>query len=216
MYDIRRATLDDAQEIAKIHVECWEECYSYLPGRMVKQRNYRFRLDQWLKTLGREVNGRETTLVLTERGFVVGFAHAKVNVDPDMPQAKSEFHACYFRQEFRRTAAGPMMLAALIRWSLAEQLTPFCVWTWKQNPIRCTYRALGLTPLVHRERTIGESRAWEVGFIADDVERCALRVDRMISRVAYRAGASESQLLPRRQTYPTVLRADKDQQSGLQ
>ncbi|EBA18374.1 acetyltransferase, putative [Roseobacter sp. SK209-2-6] len=167
MYIIELAKPRDAHCIAKIHVSCWQECYSFLPRGLHEARNEAVRSNQWTSRLNHQVESK--TLVLRDAGIIAGFAHITKNGDKDMPGIAAELHACYLLPGYRGTLAGPQMMLEMLNCAKDEGWDSFSVWAWKRNPIRRTYEALGLKRKIMRDREICGYFVPEVGYCQTDI-----------------------------------------------
>ncbi|UWQ29897.1 GNAT family N-acetyltransferase [Leisingera sp. M523] len=190
MYSIRFACADDAAGIAKVHVQCWEECYPFLPQGLRRARNLSVRVEQWKHRLAQPAEG--LTWVLEDEGRIVGFAHLAPNSDPEIPEAAADLHACYFLPEYRGSTAGPEMMAEMLRASLTLGWKTFCIWAWRENPIRITYRALGLLPVVRRSRELCGFSAPEVGYFHPDASAMIRKLENMAIQIERRGGETRS------------------------
>lgn len=192
MYKIRKAFPQDVDDIAKIHVECWRECYPFLPEKLHQIRSVSVRSQQWCERLsGVEPEG--VTRVLLDEGHVVGFGHAMPNGDPDLPDIDYELHACYFLPQYRRLSSGPQMMLEMIDASLSLGAKSFCVWAWRDNPIRLTYSSLGLQPRIRRDRNIEGYCAPEVGYVSKDIDLTRKKLNTMIISLKRRRASSGNQ-----------------------
>lgn len=189
---IRSAEVSDVDSIAKIHVTCWREVYSFMPQSVHDLRGYQYRRDQW-RGWFHERPTDQVLFVLECSGRVVGFAIAKPNDDPviDVP---GEFHACYILPDFRGGDAGPLSMMALAAFLKEQGLWPACVWAFKSNPYRRIYPALGCVPEVFRDRVIGGVALPEIGYRVTDYDALMARLDRMRASAARRQTQSPRQL----------------------
>lgn len=181
---IRSAALSDVVSIAKIHVACWREVYSFMPEEVQAKRDYKFRLDQWLRWF-ETMPEDEALFVLLDTDEVVGFAVAKANKDPDI-DVLGEFHACYILPHYRGGQAGPVAMMALADFLKESGLWPACVWAFKHNPYRRIYPAIGCKPEVFRERYIAGFALPEIGYRAPDYPVLMKRLNRMCASAAQR------------------------------
>lgn len=185
---IRSAVLSDVVSIAKIHVACWLEVYSFMPREVQATRDYTYRLNQWLRWFD-TLHTDEALYVLTDNIRVVGFALAKPNADPDI-DVPGEFHACYILPKYRGGFAGPIAMMALARFLENKKLWPACIWAFKSNPYRRIYPALGCKPEVFRDRHISGFDLPEIGYRASDFPLLMKRLDRMcVSAVERQTGS---------------------------
>ena len=204
MYRIRNATLQDARAISEVHVQCWRECYPFLPDGLHQARSVQVRFDQWVARL--RGDAAHYTLVLEDAGRVVGFGCAVPSRDEDLPDADWELHACYFLPEYRRMAAGPEMMRKLIEGAEEQGARSVCVWVWEDNPLRITYGQLGLRPEVRRNRELCGYEIPEIGYLCKDLKRLSAKLEVMSSALARRGGASQSLQFDQARLRPIDLR----------
>ena len=167
MYSIEVARPQNVLEIAKVHVECWGECYTFLPDGLHAARTVGVRVKQWRERIERPDGSQ--TLTLRDHGTVVGFSHIAINGDADMAGICAELHACYLLPKYRGTRAGPEIMLRMLKHAEQMGWTSFSVWAWRKNPIRRTYAALGLEKCIERDREICGFRVPEVGYIHRDI-----------------------------------------------
>ncbi|WP_083782845.1 GNAT family N-acetyltransferase [Roseibium sp. TrichSKD4] len=185
---VRTVKLCDVEEIAKIHVACWKEVYSFMPDAVHLARSLRYRRNQWLNWV---IDPPEYGFffVILFNGEIAGFAAALRNMDEAII-AKGEMHACYILPEYRGTDAGPLGLMTLASTLKSSGLWPACLWAFKDNPYRRIYPQLGCKAVVSRDRVIAEAPIPEVGYIVPDYDKLMSRLDRMrVSAVQRRNGS---------------------------
>lgn len=164
-FDIRSATLDDVAQITRLHVDSWQDTYTFMPSLVHKNRSYAYRYEEWLEILS---NPDPDHLILTvwNGDVLVGFCNCLPNTDPDIPEAKGEMHAIYFRKEYRGHAIAVHLLDRMIHFLLKRDLWPACLWAFEENKIRHAYKASGFSEHVHRNRIISGVSIPEVGYLA--------------------------------------------------
>lgn len=190
MYSVEVAHPESVWEIAKVHVDCWRECYTFLPEGLHAARAIEVRARQWQDRI-ENPNG-SLTLNLLDRGIVVGFAHIAKNGDADMVGICAELHACYLVPQYRGTRAGPEMMLRMLDHAQEMSWESFSVWAWKKNPIRRTYAALGLKKVIEREREICGYRAPEVGYVHRDIHEIKEVLKRSITSLQKRDDGTRS------------------------
>lgn len=105
MIEMRSANLEDASDIARIHVSCWRDVYPFMPEEVHTARGYEMRLKQWTELLSNP-NPNTQILVVDDEGTTIGFTMVKENEDPAIPEARGELHAAYFLPEYRGMPSG--------------------------------------------------------------------------------------------------------------
>jgi hypothetical protein len=193
MLKIRIAASDDAEGISGIHVDCWSECYRFIPQSVHAQRSLDHRLSQWRLALAAERIAIEPIVVVESAGEIVGFAIMKANTDQWMPEAAFELHAMYIRKEFRGGLAAPLMLQMLLDLVQGRPADRFAVWVFRENPMRYAYLASGMRIKVRRSRDICGEQIPELGLLSPEFALVNQRLEGVISRIAARVDASQNQ-----------------------
>lgn len=74
-YKIREATYNDAEWIAKVHMQSWEETYTWIISKdYLESRNLNMRTKKWKEKLKENEEGVWNFVVETDKGEVIGFA----------------------------------------------------------------------------------------------------------------------------------------------
>ncbi|MGD1935373.1 MAG: GNAT family N-acetyltransferase [Candidatus Phaeomarinobacter sp.] len=177
MVEMRTAGTTDAEAIARIHVACWREVYSFMPQHVHASRDYAFRLDQWTRAL-EDNDPDQQILVIEDEAEIVGFTMVKPNDDADIPDARGELHAAYFLPKYRGHAIGIHALNRMIHFLWSRDLWPVCLWAFKDNPVRKKYEEAGWTPVVYRDRDVAGELIPEVGYtLANEMAEVYLHIN---------------------------------------
>lgn len=187
MLHVRAAVRADFEVIARIHVECWAECYGFIPLSVHSARSFEYRCAQWRRDLVPDRQRGAQTLVLLDRGEVVGFSHLKPADAADFDGAGYELHSMYLRGAARGGVGSLLLLRAHLVWLAARGARSFAVWVFCENPMRRAYLAVGFKIRVRRNRVLCGVAVPELGLISPAIEVLAARVDRLI---AFRCGGS--------------------------
>lgn len=144
MVSVRQARLEDAEAIARIHVESWRATYpGMLPDDvLVGLSQSRHEIRWWESVLG-QVNGRRWVYVADSASDgVVGF----ISGGPAREKAlncTSEIYALYLNDAYHDRGIGRALFDALSRRLAKECGDTIGVWVLKDNPSRFFYEALG-------------------------------------------------------------------------
>lgn len=164
-FEIRSATLADIGEITRLHVDSWRDTYTFMPQTVHANRSYAYRYEEWLEALS---NPDPDHLILTawDGDVLVGFSNCRRCNDPDLPEAKGEMHAIYFRKDYRGLAIGYQLFEHMIRFLRKRDLWPACLWAFEEKQFRHTYKAIGFRDAVYRDRVIAGVPIPEVGYLS--------------------------------------------------
>jgi hypothetical protein len=180
MLKTREAEIDDAKDIARVHVECWMSCYSFISPRIHELRSLEFREKQWVNIIKSDEYSIKP-IVITDDDVIVGFCFAKQNDDPDI-DADVELHACYVLAEYRGGLAGPMVIRSMIERVIGMKYRRASVWVFDQNPMKRTYFFAGLKIKVRRDRILYGENISEIGLICSDLPKLIEKIDRVIAQ----------------------------------
>ena len=178
--EVRLATPQDCEAIARIHVQCWREVYSFIPEQVHQKRGYEFRLAQWRTVVAQNLKC-EFLYVLTTGGLVVGFGFAKENQEAGIP-AKGELHAGYVLPEHRGGISGPLLMREMVSALCTQGMMPISLCAFQKNRVRTWYRSLGWVPILRRNRVIEGQGVPELVYVQPDLDGLINRLDRIIAR----------------------------------
>jgi GNAT superfamily N-acetyltransferase len=141
---VRSASLADAGEIARIHVEAWRAAYAgLLPKRILDGLTVTGRESQWRVRLSAASRGPRT--MTAERGpTVLGFVTYVIpSRDVDEPRDVGEIPALYVDPAAWRTGAGTALVAAAEAHLAAGGCREGILWMLQGNTARRFYEAQG-------------------------------------------------------------------------
>lgn len=123
---LRPATVDDAEAIMAMHLQCHEETYGrQLPADFfaMRRRTFATRVERFHNTMFRE----HIPMLAYDGGGLVGVAGAGPSRDADAP-APLELHWIYTLARVHGSGTGQMLLDAVIGRQAA------CLWVLEDNP----------------------------------------------------------------------------------
>lgn len=160
---IRKAAVEDAAAIARVHVRTWQSTYrgllsdEFLDGLSIERRE-----QSWRETLA-ENEPLELTLVAEEGGEVVGFANCGPEKNGDSLY-RGEVYTIYVLQTAQRKGTGTELIRAAARELMARGLSSLLIWVFAENPFRPFYEALGGRLVGEQPVEIGEQTLTEVAY----------------------------------------------------
>ena len=169
---IRRATPADAEAIARVHVQAWQESYQgLLPQTAIDERPVEVRAKQWHHTLA---NLDRPTFVADENGAVRGFVSGGSILWSGLTTA-SEVSALYLLDAVKRRGAGRALFKAMLRELAARDFKSAGLWVLTSNaPARRFYEAMGGRVGGTRLDRRGEFVFDDTAYIWDDLAAFAL------------------------------------------
>lgn len=139
---IRRATPDDAQAIAEVHVASWDAAYrGLIPDEIIDARTVDARTQMWQEAFA----GNATILVLDEDG-VLGFASVGPSEDP-FAEGAGELYALYLHADVWSTGRGRQLHDAALDALRTQGFTEAILWVLDTNDRgRRFYERAGWSP----------------------------------------------------------------------
>ncbi len=146
--DLRMATLDDAESIARIHVETWRTTYAgMLPDNMLVAMSEENQARMWRRML----RGGETVIVADDpRRGVIAFGSYGPNRS-GRDGYTGEVYTLYVHPDFQGLGLGRGLLRALFSALAREGHDSALIWVLAQNPSRFFYEAMGGHPVAGRD-----------------------------------------------------------------
>jgi ribosomal protein S18 acetylase RimI-like enzyme len=140
---IRKATLNDSEAIARVHIESWHETYSELiPTEVLEaMTDYERRLQMWTRVLSQE--NHSCFVALDESEKVAGFVNGG-RPNGDAPEGyDAELYTIYLLRCQHGKGLGAKLMAALAKDLQEKGFKALYLWVFPNNPSRFFYERLG-------------------------------------------------------------------------
>ena len=140
---IVKATLNDAEAIARVHIESWHETYSELiPSEVLEaMTDYERRLQMWTRVLSNE--SHSTFVALDEGEEIVGFTNGG-RPNGDAPEGfDAELYTIYLLRCQHGKGLGRRLMVALANDLQEKGFKALYLWVFPNNPSRLFYERLG-------------------------------------------------------------------------
>jgi ribosomal protein S18 acetylase RimI-like enzyme len=174
IYEVRKAILKDALDIANVHLKCWQETYSALLGQsFLNKRTCVYYLEKYEQRLKNE---KRLCLIALSQGKIIGFCTAaplefhnnqsfSSTQLEELRNNKGEIDNLYLLKKFQGIGVGRMLLAKASLWLEMNHLSPFLIWTLKNNlDARKFYESQGGKLVAEVLTRIGENKYPEVAY----------------------------------------------------
>lgn len=103
---VRKAKLEDAKGIARVHVETWQSAYKgQIPDSYLDSLSVVHRSERWRDILSKPEDNA-TTIVAEVDGRIVGFCSVSHCRDDDMPKDTGELWAIYVDKDYAGKGIG--------------------------------------------------------------------------------------------------------------
>jgi GNAT superfamily N-acetyltransferase len=160
-FRIRKATLDDADSIARVHVESWRTTYAgIVPRAYLDSLSIDTRTQTWRMHLA----APDPLIFAAESASqIIGFACGGKQRDPSLA-FDGELYAIYLLHTWQRQGIGRALTHAIARELHVRSFRSMIVWVLERNPAVSFYQALGGSPAGEKPIDIGGARLTEVAF----------------------------------------------------
>lgn len=149
---IRNAEVEDADGIARVHVNAWLETYrGLMSDELLDGLSVERRANRWKQTLSDPNDVYHRVVVASKDGQIVGFANYGKEQSGD-GDFLGELFAIYVLKNFQGQGIGRELVKRAAQGLLAQGISSMLVWVLAENPYRRFYESLGGVYL--RERTI--------------------------------------------------------------
>lgn len=110
---IRKATLEDAPAIAKVHVDSWRTTYKgIIPQAFLDKLDYNQRAELWFKNITNPIN--TVFVALNDEEQVVGFATGSKREKNTEPHA-ADLTSIYILEQWQGFGLGKLLLKAIMK-----------------------------------------------------------------------------------------------------
>lgn len=178
--EIRRARVEDAEGIARVHIASWQATYrgivsdERLDGLQLEERAAMWH-DRLVALAMDPPPRQETCYVAADAANVVmgfaggGKARPLANGDPPEPY-DGELYAIYLAPGSERRGVGSRLAHAVASQLATDGVRSLLVWALARNPSRRFYEALGGALVFEQEIVIAGQALPEVGYGWPDIQ----------------------------------------------
>jgi ribosomal protein S18 acetylase RimI-like enzyme len=165
-------TLADAEEIARVHVQCWQEAYAgLLPDEFLKNLSVDTKIAQWRLTVS---HPQVFKRVAREAGRIVGFVSCGPAREGASKGADGEILAIYILKTFHGRKIGRSLIAAAARFWLSKGGRNLIVLSMAgNNQASAFYEALGGVQVYEGSFEIAGTRVADQGHLFNNLAELA-------------------------------------------
>jgi GNAT superfamily N-acetyltransferase len=130
---LRPARLEDARQLAEVHVGSWQAAYrGIVPDSILDDLSVETWTERWQQRLS--IENQTHTLVLTLQESVIGWTTVGPARDPDCsPEDTQEVYAIYLRAEYWGQGCGSQLYTATEDQMRQSGATDAVVWVLRDN-----------------------------------------------------------------------------------
>ncbi|WP_246939249.1 GNAT family N-acetyltransferase [Bacillus pinisoli] len=165
--DIRPALVEDANAIAKVHVDSWRTTYkdivsqSYLDELSVEAR------EKLWKTV---IPSGGVYVAENDIGQIVGFVSGGRERTAEYPEFLGEVYAIYLFESEQRKGVGKQLIKAVKDDLNSKGINSMLIWVLEENPSAGFYESIGGQRIDSMEVAIGNAKYVEVAFGWKDIQ----------------------------------------------
>ncbi|WP_342526705.1 GNAT family N-acetyltransferase [Chryseomicrobium sp. FSL W7-1435] len=138
---IRRAILEDAEQIAKVHVDSWRTTYkNIIPQAFLDGLSYSKRIPLWEMNLSRPEN--YVLVAENEHSQIVGFADTSKRAENVHPNSL-DLTSIYLLEEYQGQGIGRALLQELFAYYKSQKVEKVFVEVLADNKTKYFYEAFG-------------------------------------------------------------------------
>ncbi len=164
--DLRRARLDDAEAIGRVHVETWRVTYAgMLPDDMLLKMSEDRQARMWQRLLG---EGETSIVAEVAQAGIVGFGSFGPNRS-GRDGFTGEVYTLYVAPDFQNCGIGRGMLRAMFGTLAREGHDSALIWVLAENPSRFFYEAMGGRCIGEREVRMWGTNLRELAYGWDSI-----------------------------------------------
>lgn len=164
MFHIRKATKEDAESIARVHVKSWKSTYQDLIEEQdMESIQLHHRITLWETVLQKSINGQIVLVAEDEENNVLGF------ISGGKERTKrfgydGEIYAIYVLEEYHNKGIGKELMQSFVQYMKENEYQTLLVWVLTQNKHKSFYERYGAAPVEAEQVTIGTGTYEETAY----------------------------------------------------
>ncbi|PYZ95037.1 GNAT family N-acetyltransferase [Salipaludibacillus keqinensis] len=180
--NIRKATVEDAKGMARVHVDCWRSAYEgILPSDLLNNLSYKDREQRWIKNIPLSTSGGSMTFVVeNEEGKIVGFALGGTMRDARLRMKYTgELYGLYVHPNNQQKGFGKKLFESVVHHLVSLHHSSIALWTFKGHHSCSFYNHLGGEKVYDKKTTIGGTELTEWAYGWDDLSSFPINIDQL-------------------------------------
>jgi L-amino acid N-acyltransferase YncA len=158
-FAVRQARIEDANGIARVHVESWKTTYAgIVPDAYLASLDPEPGAEVWREWLN---EGRARIFVAEDASGVFGFVSGGKLREP-LEGYDAELYAIYLLQQKQRHGAGRSLVQKLAETLRRDGFRSLIVWVLEKNPAVDFYSSLRGSPVAEKPIEIGGAQLTEI------------------------------------------------------
>ncbi|MED3802659.1 GNAT family N-acetyltransferase [Lysinibacillus xylanilyticus] len=167
--NIRKANSQDAQDIAKVHVDSWRTTYKgILPDDFLNNLTYEQRTELWKKNISDATN--YVLVAENEQNEIIGFATGATRKTNSVPNA-TDLTSIYLLEEYQGIGIGKQLLTEIFAYFKLKGYEKVFVEVLAENKTRNFYEYYGAQYVDNTEIKIGGKVLEELIYVWNDIDK---------------------------------------------
>lgn len=155
-YKIRKAKLDDAKGIARVHIQSWRETYrGIVDDEYLKSLELKPRTLKWEESLGESKKDSWFFVAEDDNSNIVGFISGGIAREP-IEQFKGELYAIYILKKHQKNKLGFRLTKKLCAMLSKQGVNTMFVCVLRDNISKAFYTKYGATLFKTKKIKIGK------------------------------------------------------------
>jgi len=171
---IRKANIEDAQSIGKVHVDSWRTTYeSILPDDFLNNLSYEQRTELWKKNISDDTN--YVLVAENEQDEIIGFATGGTRKTNSVPNA-TDLTSIYLLKEYQGLGIGKQLLKEVFAYFKQKGYKKVFVEVLAENKTRDFYEYYGAQYVNNVEIKIGGKIVEELIYVWNDMDKVTEKI----------------------------------------
>ncbi|WP_173915924.1 GNAT family N-acetyltransferase [Halobacillus sp. Marseille-Q1614] len=165
---IRKATVTDAEGVAKVQVDSWYSTYKdIVPEEYLRKMTYESREKKW-----KDIISKQPVFIAEDnKGKIIGFSNGGPERTGKYPEFEGELYAIYILKDHQRKGLGKQLLKPIIQELEDQGIYSMLVLVLEDNHSRFFYEKVGAEKLDIIEIEVSRKRLSEVVYGWKDIRK---------------------------------------------
>lgn len=161
---IRKATFNDADGIAKVHVDSWKTTYKgIISDSFLTQLSKEKRKKSWEWTFNNLNPDEEVFLAVNDKQEIIGFSNGGRSRNEEF-EHDGELYAIYLLKEYQGKGIGKVLFQSVMDSLSSKGYTSMMLWVLQGNNANGFYQAMNGELIGQKDILIGEERHTELAY----------------------------------------------------
>jgi len=166
---IRKANIQDAQSIGKVHVDSWRTTYKgILPDDFLNRLSYEQRTELWKNNISDATN--YVLVAENEQGEIIGFATSSTRKRNSVVNS-TDLTSIYLLEQYHGKGIGKQLLKEIFTYCNQKGYEKVFVEVLAENKTRYFYEYYGAQYVNNVEVKIGEKIVEELIYVWNDIDK---------------------------------------------